>query len=91
MVITGSSRRSRCARPAATGNPRRRKQRTSRRSRISPRDWGSHDHFEKTHAKHNWWDWYGAYMSARQSGSNPDESSAAADRHMEEVLRILPR
>ncbi len=36
-----------------------------------------HDHFEKTHAEHNWWDWYAAYLSARQSGSNPEEATAA--------------
>ena len=49
-----------------------------------------HDHFEKTHAKHNWWDWYAAYLSARQNGSSPDEASATADRHLEDVLRVLP-
>ena len=27
-----------------------------------------HGNFEKTHAKHNWWDWYAAYMVAEQSG-----------------------
>jgi catechol 2,3-dioxygenase-like lactoylglutathione lyase family enzyme len=50
-----------------------------------------HDHFEKTHVEHNWWDWYAAYFSARQNGSSSQESSAAADRYMEDVLRILPR
>jgi catechol 2,3-dioxygenase-like lactoylglutathione lyase family enzyme len=50
-----------------------------------------HDRFEKTHAEHHWWDWYAPYLAARQNGSSPDESAAAADRHMEEVLRILPR
>jgi catechol 2,3-dioxygenase-like lactoylglutathione lyase family enzyme len=43
-----------------------------------------HDHYEKTHAKHNWWDWYAPYLSARQNGSSPDEAAAAADRYMEE-------
>ena len=47
-----------------------------------------HDHFEKTHAQHNWWDWYAPYFSARQNGSSPEEATAAADRHMEEVLHI---
>ena len=28
-----------------------------------------HDHYEKTHPKHNWWDWYAPYLSARQNGS----------------------
>jgi catechol 2,3-dioxygenase-like lactoylglutathione lyase family enzyme len=50
-----------------------------------------HGNFEKTHAKHNWWDWYAPYLSARQKGSSPEEASAAADRYMDEVLHILPR
>jgi catechol 2,3-dioxygenase-like lactoylglutathione lyase family enzyme len=50
-----------------------------------------HDHYEKTHAEHHWWDWYGSYLSARQSGSSPEEAAAAADRYMEEVLHVLPR
>jgi catechol 2,3-dioxygenase-like lactoylglutathione lyase family enzyme len=47
-----------------------------------------HDRFEKTHAQHNWWDWYAAYLSARQNGSDPQEASAAADRRMEEELHV---
>jgi len=50
-----------------------------------------HDHFERTHAEHDWWDWYAAYLSARQNGSRPEEAAAAADRHMEEALHVLPR
>jgi len=50
-----------------------------------------HDRFEKSHAAHNWWDWYAPYMSARQQGSSPEEAAAAADRYMEEDLHILPR
>jgi catechol 2,3-dioxygenase-like lactoylglutathione lyase family enzyme len=50
-----------------------------------------HDDFEKTHAKHNWWDWYASYLSARQSGSSKEEASAGADRYMEEVLHVLPK
>jgi catechol 2,3-dioxygenase-like lactoylglutathione lyase family enzyme len=50
-----------------------------------------HDHFEKTHVEHHWWDWYASYLSARQNGSSPEEASAAADRYMEEVLHVLPR
>ena len=42
-----------------------------------------HDHYEKTHAAHNWWDWYAPYLSARQNGSSPEEAAAAADRYME--------
>ena len=47
-----------------------------------------HDNFEKTHAKHDWWDWYAPYLSARQNGSSPEEAAAAANRYMEEVLHL---
>lgn len=50
-----------------------------------------HDRYEKTHAEHNWWDWYAPYLSARQQGSSPEEAAAAADRYMEEVFDIPPR
>ena len=50
-----------------------------------------HDHFEKTHAEHHWWDWYASYFSARQNGSSPEDATAAANRYMEEVLNILPK
>jgi catechol 2,3-dioxygenase-like lactoylglutathione lyase family enzyme len=46
-----------------------------------------HDHYEKTHAEHHWWDWYAPYLSARQHGSSQEEA-AAAGRYMEEVLHI---
>ena len=48
-----------------------------------------HGPYEASAPKHNWWDWYAAYMVARQQGSTPDEASAAARRYMEEV--VLPR
>ncbi len=41
-----------------------------------------HDNYEKTHGKHNWWDWYAPYLSARQNGSSPKEAAAAADRYV---------
>jgi catechol 2,3-dioxygenase-like lactoylglutathione lyase family enzyme len=50
-----------------------------------------HDHYEKTHAEHHWWDWYAPYLGARQNGSSAEEAAAAADRHMGEVLHVLPR
>jgi catechol 2,3-dioxygenase-like lactoylglutathione lyase family enzyme len=42
-----------------------------------------HGDYEKTHGKHNWWDWYAPYLSARQNGSSPEEAAAAANRYME--------
>ena len=47
-----------------------------------------HDPYEKSHASHNWWNWYAAYMDARQSGSTPEQASEAAGRYMEDVLHI---
>lgn len=49
-----------------------------------------HDHYEKTHAPHNWWDWYAAYLDARQQGSTPDQAVTAAGRYMADVLHIQP-
>jgi hypothetical protein len=48
-----------------------------------------HDAFEKVAPAHDWWDWYAAYMDARQAGSSPDEACAAAGRYMAEVKHIV--
>ena len=45
-----------------------------------------HDAFEKTHGKHDWWDWYAPYLSARQNGSSPEDASAAADQYMLQMM-----
>jgi catechol 2,3-dioxygenase-like lactoylglutathione lyase family enzyme len=50
-----------------------------------------HGQYEKTHGKHNWWDWYAPYLSARQNGSNPEEASAAADRYMDQNFHVPPQ
>jgi hypothetical protein len=47
-----------------------------------------HDPYEKSHAPHNWWDWYAAYMTAREHGSTPEEASVTAGRYMERELHI---
>jgi catechol 2,3-dioxygenase-like lactoylglutathione lyase family enzyme len=44
-----------------------------------------HGQYEKTHPKHNWWNWYAPYLNARQNGSSPEQAAAAADRYMEQV------
>jgi catechol 2,3-dioxygenase-like lactoylglutathione lyase family enzyme len=49
-----------------------------------------HGAFEKTHVEHQWWDWYAQYLSARQHGKSSEEATATADRHLEEVLHVLP-
>jgi hypothetical protein len=48
-----------------------------------------HDPYEKAAPPHNWWDWYAAFMDARQGGSTPDEASAAADRYMADVKHVV--
>ena len=48
-----------------------------------------HGAFEAVAPPHDWWDWYAAYMTARQSGSSPEESSAAAGHYMAEVKQIV--
>jgi catechol 2,3-dioxygenase-like lactoylglutathione lyase family enzyme len=50
-----------------------------------------HGEYEKTHAKHNWWDWYAPYLNARQNGSSPEDAAAAADRYMHEVHHVAPK
>ena len=48
-----------------------------------------HGAFEAVAPPHDWWDWYAAYMDARQRGNTPDEASAVAGRHMAEVKRVV--
>ena len=48
-----------------------------------------HGAFEAVAPPHDWWDWYAAYMNARQSGSTPEESAAAAGRYMADVKHIV--
>ena len=43
-----------------------------------------HGNYEKTHGKHNWWDWYAPYLGARQNGDDSEKATAAADRYMDE-------
>jgi catechol 2,3-dioxygenase-like lactoylglutathione lyase family enzyme len=48
-----------------------------------------HGEFEAVAPPHDWWDWYGAYMTARQAGATPDEASAAAGRYMADVKHVV--
>ena len=47
-----------------------------------------HGGYEKTHDKHNWWDWYAPYLSARQNGSSPEEAAAAGERYMADKISL---
>jgi predicted enzyme related to lactoylglutathione lyase len=44
-----------------------------------------HGSYEKTHGKHNWWDWYAPYLNARQNGNSPEEAVAVANGYMDDL------
>jgi hypothetical protein len=48
-----------------------------------------HDRYERVAPPHNWWDWYAAYMDARQAGSAPDDASSTAGRYMADVKQVV--
>jgi hypothetical protein len=48
-----------------------------------------HGSFEAVAPKHDWWDWYAAYMHARQEGSSSEEASAAAGKYMADVKHVV--
>ena len=49
-----------------------------------------HDPFEKSAPKHDWWDWYAAYLYARQHGHSSEEAVEAAGRYMKDVKHVVP-
>lgn len=50
---------------------------------------GRHGAFEAVAPAHDWWDWYAAYMAAREGGSAPDDAAAAAGRYMADVKHVV--
>lgn len=48
-----------------------------------------HGAFEAVAPPHDWWDWYAAYMEARERGLASEEASEAADRYMAEVKNVV--
>jgi hypothetical protein len=48
-----------------------------------------HGSFEAIAPPHDWWDWYAAYMNARQGGGDSEEATAAADRYMAEIKQVV--
>jgi hypothetical protein len=48
-----------------------------------------HGAFEAVAPPHDWWDWYAAYMNARENGSTPEEGSRAAGRYMAEAKQVV--
>lgn len=48
-----------------------------------------HDFYEKAAPPHDWWDWYAAYLHARQNGSAPSDATVAAGRYMAEAKQVV--
>jgi len=48
-----------------------------------------HGEFEAVAPPHDWWDWYGAYMEAREQGSSPEEAAKAAGQYMADVKHVV--
>jgi hypothetical protein len=48
-----------------------------------------HGSFEAVAPPHDWWDWYAAYMDAREKGSASEEASKIAGRYMAEVKQVV--
>ena len=47
-----------------------------------------HDTYEKVAPAHDWWDWYAAYLQARQSGATPAGAAEAAGSYMTDVKGV---
>ncbi len=50
-----------------------------------------HDPYEKAAPPHDWWDWYAAYLDARQHGSTSDQAAQAAGAYMESARGVVIR
>ena len=50
-----------------------------------------HGAFEAVAPPHDWWDWYAAYIDARERGDRPDQARAAANLYMAEAKGIVVR
>jgi hypothetical protein len=48
-----------------------------------------HGAFEAVAPPHDWWDWYAAYMDARQRGEASADAAATAGRYMADVKHIV--
>jgi len=48
-----------------------------------------HGAYEAVAPTHNWWDWYAAYMDARERGSASEQASVAAELYMAEIKKAV--
>ena len=75
-------RKSRSDSRAACGTPERWPSSCARRLSTTARS-------RQSAPPYDWWDWYGAYVDAREQGLTPDEASAAAGRYMADIKHIV--
>ena len=75
-------------RPAMTSNGASSTPDVASRAALLKETAEHHDPYEKSHAPHNWWDWYSAYMIAREQGQSAGDAAATAGRYMSDVLGI---
>jgi hypothetical protein len=47
-----------------------------------------HGAFAAVPAPHDWWDWYGAFLEAREQGSTPEKAAEAAERYTADVGHV---
>jgi len=48
-----------------------------------------HGDFEAVAPPHDWWDWYAAYMGAREGGSTSEQAVELAGRYMADVKGVV--
>src|SRR3954469_18790886 len=48
-----------------------------------------HGDFEAVAPPHDWWDWYAAYMDAREGGSTSEQAVELAGRYMADVKGVV--
>ena len=48
-----------------------------------------HGSFEAVAPPHDWWDWYAAYMVARQNGDAEPAAVAFGDKYMADVKGVV--
>jgi catechol 2,3-dioxygenase-like lactoylglutathione lyase family enzyme len=85
----GSADRSKRSRPGSPGGNGRTEMDVASLADLLHETAERHGSFEAVAPPHDWWDWYAAYMDARQSGRTPDEASDAAGRYMAEVKHVV--
>lgn len=48
-----------------------------------------HAAFEAVAPPHDWWDWYAAYMDARERGSTSEQSVVVAGQYMADAKHVV--